>query len=366
MNNMQYAMRNLSVGDGDEIHLENISLDLPASGVVTIMGRTLAGKTTLLKVMAGLQAAKSGTFVQNNTDLLRVPAWKRRVGMVYQQFVNYPHLNVRDNIIFPLKRARISVSEIEKKLSYVSQLLGLEEYLERRPAELSGGQQQRVALARSLVKQTDLLLLDEPLVNLDYKLREQLRDEFRRIFAASGDRLVVYATTEPAEAMILHGQVIILHQGRVIQSGDYRDVYHFPANTIAAQVYNDPPMNLLEAEIGDAKIHVDGGLQLDIPEHFKVLAPGRYTLGIRAIDIDVGGGAQAPLALAEVNGSSSVFHLDLNGKSLVIERQGVHPLAAGTPVAFSPDTSRLYAFDAQSGACIVAPARKSVSGQVEN
>ncbi|VAW20659.1 Glycerol ABC transporter, ATP-binding protein GlpS [hydrothermal vent metagenome] len=363
MNNMHYAIRNLNVGAGDEIHLDNINIDLPASGVVTIMGRTLAGKTTLLKVMAGLQAASSGAFLQNGVDLLTIPAWKRRVGMVYQQFVNYPHLNVRDNISFPLKRAGFSAAEIEKKLAYVSELLGLNEYFDRRPAELSGGQQQRVALARSLVKETDLLLLDEPLVNLDYKLREQLRDEFRRIFAVSGDRLVVYATTDPAEAMILHGQVIILHEGKVIQSGDYRDVYHFPANTIAAQVYNDPPMNLLDGEIGDGKINVDGGLLLGIPPHLASLAPGRYVFGIRAIDIAPGGSLRAPLALAEVNGSTTVFHLDLAGKSLVIEQEGVYPLAVGAMVEFSPDISRIYAFDTLSGECIIAPARKSVSGQ---
>jgi len=363
MTNMHYAIRNLNVGVGDEIHLDGINIDLPASGVVTIMGRTLAGKTTLLKVMAGLQAATSGTFVQNDIDLLTIPAWKRRVGMVYQQFVNYPHLNVRQNISFPLKRARFSASEIERKLTYVSELLGLDEYLERRPLELSGGQQQRVALARSLVKETDLLLLDEPLVNLDYKLREQLRDEFRRIFADSGDRLVVYATTDPAEAMVLHGQVIILHQGRVIQSGDYRDVYHFPANTIAAQVYNDPPMNLLDGEIRDGQIHVSGGLQLAIPPHFVPLLPGHYVFGVRAMDIAVGGAAKAPLALAEVNGSSTIFHLDLAGKSLVIEQEGVYPLAVGATVEFSPNINRLYAFDALSGDCVMAPARKSVSGQ---
>ncbi|HHG90053.1 MAG TPA: ABC transporter ATP-binding protein [Devosia sp.] len=363
MGEMHYALRNLNVSLGDEIHLENINIDLPRSGVVTVMGRTLAGKTTLLKVMAGLQGARSGSFMQGETDLLKIPAWKRKVGMVYQQFVNYPHLDVRQNISFPLKRAKFPEAEISKKLSYVSELLGLEEYLDRRPAALSGGQQQRVALARSLVKETDLLLLDEPLVNLDYKLREQLRDEFRRIFAQSSDRLVVYATTDPAEAMILHGQVIILHEGKVIQSGDYRDVYHFPANVIAAEVYNDPPMNLLEGEVGEGQIHLADGLKLEIPAHLEKLGAGSYVFGIRAMDIAVGGNAKARLALAEVNGSSTIYHLNLAGSSLVIEREGVHPLGVGAPVAFSLDSNRLYVFDADSGEALVFPERNSVSGQ---
>ncbi len=360
---MHYTLRDLNVSFGEEVHLHNINIDLPQSGVVTIMGRTLAGKTTLLKVLAGLQGAQSGSFMQGQTDLLKIPAWKRKVGMVYQQFVNYPHLDVRQNISFPLKRAKLPEAEIAKKLTYVSELLGLEEYLDRRPAALSGGQQQRVALARSLVKETDLLLLDEPLVNLDYKLREQLREEFRRIFAQSSDRLVVYATTDPAEAMILHGQVIILHEGRVIQSGDYRDVYHFPANVIAAEVYNDPPMNLLKGEIGEGQIHLADGLKLKIPAHLKKLDAGAYVFGIRAMDIEVGGEATATLALAEVNGSSTIYHLNLTGSSLVIEREGVHPLAVDTPVAFSLNIDRLYVFDADSGDALVFPQRKSVSGQ---
>ncbi len=363
MSKKHYAMRNLNVALGGEIHLQNINIDLPQSGVVTIIGRTLAGKTTLLKVMAGLQGPQSGAFTQGETDLLKIPAWKRKVGMVYQQFVNYPHLDVRQNISFPLKRAKFSEADIARKLTYVTGLLGLEDYLDRRPAELSGGQQQRVALARSLVKETDLLLLDEPLVNLDYKLREQLREEFRRIFSQSADRLVVYATTDPAEAMILHGQVIIMHEGKVIQSGDYRDVYHFPANVIAAEVYNDPPMNLLSGEIEAGQIHLADGLKLEIPAHLKKLEAGTYVFGIRAMDIEVGGKSKATLALAEVNGSSTIYHLNLTGSSLVIEREGVHPLAVGTPVAFSFDTSRLYVFHALSGDALVFPARKSVSGQ---
>ncbi len=360
---MTYAIRNVTVADGKAIHLDGLNLELPASGVVTVIGRTLAGKTTFLKVLAGLQEVRSGSLVRDGADLLKVPAWKRRVGMVYQQFVNYPHLNVRDNITFPLKRAGSSASELEAKLSYVSELLGLQPYLERRPAALSGGQQQRVALARALVKDTDFLLLDEPLVNLDYKLREQLRDEFRRIFRDSKDRLVVYATTEPAEAMILQGHVIILHEGKVVQTGDYRDVYHYPANTSAASIFNDPPMNLLQGEIANGQVVIGPSFSTALPAHMGSLSPGGYVFGLRAVDMAIGGNFSATVALAEVNGSVTVLHLDLDGRNLVLEEEGVHVHRTGDRIGFSADCDRLYAFDAVSGRLIAAPRRKSVSGQ---
>ncbi len=361
---MGYAIQSLNVHINDEPHLIDINLELPNSGVVTIIGRTLAGKTTLLKVLAGLQEVSSGALMKNKKDLLNVPAWERRVGMVYQQFVNYPHLSVRENIVFPLRRAKLNATAIKEKLDYVSELLGLEEYLERNPSELSGGQQQRVALARSLVKDTDLLLLDEPLVNLDYKLREQLREEFRRLFKDSTDRLVVYATTEPAEAMILQGQVVVLHEGRVVQVGECSDVFHFPATTISAQVFNDPPMNLVDGEIADGRICIAESLHVDLPEHLGKLKPGKYTFGIRAMDVVLErDGANAPIILSEVNGSSTIVHLDLSGRSLVLETEGVHHFGETGDVHFSLDASRLYVFSDVEGELVVAPPRKSVLGE---
>lgn len=361
---MSYAIRNLNVQVDDEVHLQDINLDLPDAGVVTIVGRTLAGKTTFLKVLAGLQETRSGTLERDGKNLLDIPAWQRRVGMVYQQFVNYPHLNVRENIVFPLRRAKLDADTIAAKLEYASTLLGLTDYLDRNPSELSGGQQQRVALARSLVKDTDFLLLDEPLVNLDYKLREQLREEFRRLFKDSKDRLVVYATTEPQEAMILQGYVVILHEGRVVQTGNCSEVYHYPANTITAQIFSDPPMNLLDGEILADQIRIGKTLTLSIPEHLKKLDPERYVFGIRAMDMTLDGkAAMASLVLAEVNGSSTVLHLDMDGANLVLEIEGVHQFDDAQKVHFSLDASRIYAFDPKTGDLAAAPVRETVSSQ---
>jgi glycerol transport system ATP-binding protein len=276
--------------------------------------------------------------------------------MVYQQFVNYPHLSVRENIVFPLKRAGLPADTIARKLDYVVGLLGLEELLQRRPAELSGGQQQRVALARSLVKDTEFLLLDEPLVNLDYKLREQLRDELRRIFRESGDRLVVYATTDPLEAMIMQGQVILLHEGRLVQAGNYRDVYRGPATTTAAAIFNDPPMNFVRGEIADGHLGIGIGVDLDIPPHFRELPRGPYLFGIRASDIELGNnGIGARVALAEINGSTTVLHLELPFGDMVLLTEGVHPQAIGDQVTLNLPPGRFFAFDAVSQKLVAAP-----------
>jgi glycerol transport system ATP-binding protein len=352
---MTYLLDNLTVKQGSDIYLDGVTLSLPSAGVVTVIGRTLAGKTTLLKVLAGLIAPQSGSLTKDGADLLAIPAWRRRVGMVYQQFVNYPHLSVRDNIVFPLKRSGLKPAAVAEKLSYVTELLGLAPLLDRRPEELSGGQQQRVALARSLVKDTDFLLLDEPLVNLDYKLREQLRDEFRRIFHASENRLVVYSTTEPLEAMIMQGLVVVLHEGEVVQVGDYRDVYRRPANTTAATIFNDPPMNLFGGRIEAGQVKIGDETVLRMPGHFANLSDGKYIFGIRASEAVMGGIITGRVALAEINGSTTVLHLDMPFGNLVLEREGVALHAIGDGVSVTLPPARLFAFDADTRNLVAAP-----------
>ena len=164
--------------------------------------------------------------------------------MVYQQFINYPNLSVFENIASPLRIAGVATAEIKQRVAKVAALLKLENMLSRSPQELSGGQQQRTALARALVKEADLVLLDEPLANLDYKLREELREELPRIFSATGS-IFVYATTEPSEALLLGGNTASLHQGRISQFGPTIEVFSRPQNLITAQTLSDPPLNML-------------------------------------------------------------------------------------------------------------------------
>ena len=199
-----------------------------------ILGRTLAGKTSLLRIIAGLDRPTRGRVSVDGVDVTGVSVRKRSVAMVYQQFVNYPSMTVYKNIASPLKVAGVAPAEIDRRVRETAGMLHIDHLLERLPAELSGGQQQRTAIARALVKEAQVLLLDEPLVNLDYKLREDLRIELQEIFA-SRRSIVVYTTTEPSEALMLGGNIVVLDEGRILQTGETPTVYHNPATLKVAE-----------------------------------------------------------------------------------------------------------------------------------
>lgn len=207
-----------------------------------LLGTTLSGKTTLLRLMAGLEKPTTGEVWFDGSNVTGTPVQKRSVSMVYQQFINYPNFNVFDNIASPLKVAGVSKDEMRTRVQDIAALLKLDNYLKRSPAELSGGQQQRIAIARALVKNSRLVLLDEPLANLDYKLREELREEMPKLFEGSG-ATVVYTTTEPMEALMLGGHTATLKEGRVTQYLPTIDGYRQPANLDSAAVMSDPPVN---------------------------------------------------------------------------------------------------------------------------
>ncbi len=209
---MQLALENVSKKVGAEQHLYPLSLQLVPGTINVLLGATQAGKTTLMRLMAGLDRPSSGRVVANQVDVTGVSVRQRDLAMVYQQFINYPAFTVFDNIASPLRLRKVAEAEIRKRVTELAERLHISAYLQRLPAELSGGQQQRTALGRALIKGAQLLLLDEPLVNLDYKLREELRKDLTALFS-EGRTTVVYATTEPLEALQLGGLTAVLHQG---------------------------------------------------------------------------------------------------------------------------------------------------------
>ena len=202
---MPLELKNVTKRVGAEVYIHETNLVIEEGTFNILLGSTLAGKTTLMRLMAGIQTPTSGSILNDGKDVTGVPVQKRNVSMVYQQFINYPNFTVYENIASPLRVAGLEKTAIDKRVRSAADLLRLTPMLDRRPMELSGGQQQRTAIARAIVKDSDLILLDEPLANLDYKLREEMRDELPKLFIGR-KRMVVYATTEPTEALLVRGQ----------------------------------------------------------------------------------------------------------------------------------------------------------------
>lgn len=350
-------LRGIELRVAGRVHIHPTDITLAPRGINILLGPTLAGKTTLMRLMAGLLQPTAGELWSDGHDVTGVPVRSRGVAMVYQQFINYGHLNVFENIASPLRVARARRSEIKARVGRIAELLQLSPLLDRRPGELSGGQQQRTALARALVKDAGLVLLDEPLANLDYKLREALRDELPRIFA-DRDCTVVYATTEPAEALLLGGHTATIHEGRVTQFGVTAEVYRQPADLLAARAFSDPPINCAPVVKRGGQFELGEVTSWPAERGLAQLPDGPYTLGLRPHRVQPLGreaaGAirvQGRVAIAEINGSESIVHFDLHGLTWVSQSHGICGYDVGATAAFGLDVSHALYF-APDGRCV--------------
>ncbi len=356
---MSLVLENISRVAGTEQILHGLNLSVESGTLLTLLGPIRAGKTSLMRLMAGLDTPSTGRILQDSADVTRVDVRKRSVSMVYQQFINYPNFTVYKNIASPLVVAgQHDKKQRDKLVRDMAERLGLTPYLQRLPAELSGGQQQRCALARAMLKDSRLLLLDEPLVNLDYKLREDLRAEMKALFRG-GDRIVVYATTEPQEALMLGGRVCVMREGRVLQEGLALDVYRAPLDLETARLISDPPMNFFPGVIETSFLRLDGGAELLRPAEFSDLPPGRYTFGLHSAHLTLRPGPglcalPVLIDLAEINGSETLLHGQYGTLPVLLQAEGVHNAAIGSSAVFHFDPDRLYAFGA-SGTLARAP-----------
>ncbi len=349
---MALELKNVSKRVGGATHIHETSLVLEPGSFNVLLGTTLAGKTTLMQLIAGLDRPTSGEVWFGGRNVTGVPVQKRNVSMVYQQFINYANFTVYDNIASPLRVAGMSSSEIERRVNEAAELLRLSPMLRRKPSELSGGQQQRTAIARAIVKDSDMILLDEPLANLDYKLREELRDELPKLFAGR-NCIVVYATTEPSEALMFGGKTATLYEGAVTQFGPTSQIYRNPNTLTSARVFSDPPINVAEVRKVDGDIILGERVRWKAGKAAKALADGPYTIAIRPHHITPvnGGRAQATIAgrvlVAELSGSDSVIHFDMNGQTWVSQSHGIHPFTVGSTAELYVDVDRSYFFDAK-------------------
>jgi glycerol transport system ATP-binding protein len=351
-------LRNVAKIVGGEYHIRPTGLELQRGTLNVLLGPTLSGKTSLMRLMAGLDRPSEGSVHFDGVDVTNMPVQKRSVAMVYQQFINYPALSVYENIASPMRIAGRDAKIIDRDVRKVAELLKLTPYLDRTPLNLSGGQQQRTALARAIAKNAKLVLLDEPLANLDYKLREELREELPKIFAASG-AIFVYATTEPSEALLLGGNTATLNEGAVTQFGRTVDVYRRPADLTTARIFADPPLNTIELVRSGAAFLLEGQPVIPVPAHLAGVREGPVTLAFHPHHLflnPVNGRTTALRArtqVSEITGSESFIHLDFAGRKWVMLAHGIHDIEQDRVIEVHLDTRHLMAFDQSGGRAIV-------------
>lgn len=332
---------------GAEMHISDASLNLERGSLNVLLGPTLSGKTSLMRLMAGLDVPTGGDIRVNGASVVGKPVRQRNVAMVYQQFINYPAFTVYENIASPLRLAGMDKKSIDAKVREAADILKLTDYLDRTPLNLSGGQQQRTAIARALVKGAELVLLDEPLANLDYKLREELRVELPRIFAESG-AVFVYATTEPHEALLLGGKTATLSQGCITQFDETINVYNQPADLTTAQTFADPPLNEASVTCNEGLLHYSaqpfGSIERDLQD-------GKYTVAMRSHHVSLQPSDTYTVKIAaivgtsEITGSETFIHVATRQDQWVLLIHGIHRVEAGEAIDVYLNPKKFYVFD---------------------
>lgn len=346
---------------GGDYHIHPTDLALERGTLNVLLGPTLSGKTSLMRLMAGLDQPTSGTIHFDGVDVTGMRVQDRRVAMVYQQFINYPAMTVYENIASPMRIAGKDSATTDREVRRAADLLKLTPYLDRTPLNLSGGQQQRTALARAIVKNASLVLLDEPLANLDYKLREELREELPKIFAESG-AIFVYATTEPSEALLLGGNTATLSKGRIAQFGPTIDVYRKPADLLTARTFADPPLNSIEVVKSGSTFRVGEQDVLAAPFHLAGISDGPMTIAFHPHHLSLSppsaGAASlsARTLISEIAGSESFIHVEFADARWVMLVHGIHDIEPDQTIEFFLDTRHLMAF---------GPDGRSIHGQTD-
>ncbi|ESW79077.1 ABC transporter ATP-binding protein [Mesorhizobium sp. LSJC268A00] len=352
-------LRNVTKMVGAVEHIRDVSLTLQHGSLNVLLGPTLSGKTSLMRLMAGLDVPTTGSVWFDGQNVTGMPVQQRKIAMVYQQFINYPAMTVYENIASPLRVAGNDQAKIDKEVRNAAGLLKLTPYLDRTPLSLSGGQQQRTALARAIVKNASLVLLDEPLANLDYKLREELRAELPKIFAAAGT-IFVYATTEPHEALLLGGNTATLSEGRITQFGPTIDVFRKPIDLVTAKTFADPPLNTIVLAKKGPDFLLEGGVKLPVPAELAGISDANYTIGFQPhhLSLERPNAAAVPVrakvTITEITGSESFIHLDFADARWVMLTHGIRDFEPDAEIEVFIDPRHIMVFDS-NGSAVAAP-----------
>lgn len=336
--------------------VDRLNLKIEAGEFLVLLGPSGCGKTTTLRMLAGLEEASSGDIFIGETCVNQVAPRDRDVAMVFQSYALYPHMTVEENIAYPLRVRKVPRAEIPARVRKVTDLLGIAELLQRKPKELSGGQRQRVALARAIVRQPRVYLMDEPLSNLDAKLRLHMRGELKRLQYELGTT-TLYVTHDQAEAMTLAHRVAVMQGGRVRQLDTPLNIYERPANKFVAGFLGSPSMNFLEGQIdaGERRfVNHEISLSLETLALSQLQEGQRVTLGVRPEAVRVSpqqfeGGIPASVYVTEALGNETFVFLNLGREKIIARSDPALQLDIGTKVWFSFDTQALHFFDPVTG-----------------
>jgi multiple sugar transport system ATP-binding protein len=364
------ALRKLTKRYGDVEVVRGIDLEIADREFIALVGPSGCGKSTTLRMIAGLEEISDGDVLIGGEIVNDLPPRSRNISMVFQSYALYPHMSVRENMGFSLKVAKRPVEEIARRVAEAASILHLEPLLDRRPSQLSGGQRQRVAMGRAIVRHPEVFLFDEPLSNLDAKLRNEMRTEIKKLHAKVR-ATVIYVTHDQVEAMTLADRIVIMRDGHIEQVGTPDDVFRRPATRFVAGFIGSPPMNLVDASVADGNIVFANGDRLPLPPAFakSVAAGQKVVFGLRPDDLyPTGHGLHSghPSAvharemmvnLTEPLGNETLVFLDFAGREWVSRMLNPRPLAAGASLPVSFDLSHAHLFDASSG---VALAREEV------
>ncbi len=353
---MKVKFDNVTKRFGDRAVVDRLSLAIDEGEFVVLLGPSGCGKTTTLRMLAGLEEATAGDILIGDERVNDVPAQHRDIAMVFQSYALYPHMTVADNIAYPLRVRKTTKDEISRRVRRVAEMLEIDAHLTSRPRELSGGERQRVALARAIVREPRVYLMDEPLSNLDARLRVQMRGELKRLQHELGTT-TVYVTHDQAEAMTLAHRVAVLSGGRLQQFDTPMNIYRRPANRFVAGFVGTPGMNFIEGRVDShtATFISDGvALTLDEQQLQRLKQRARVTLGIRPEDVQVAvaehdGWLRAVVYVTELMGNETLCFLRLGQQQLIARAPADFRAEMGTPVCARLDLSKAEFFDAESG-----------------
>ncbi len=336
--------------------IHGVDIEIKDGEFIVIVGPSGCGKSTLLRMIAGLEAITDGTIGIGERVVNDVEPRDRDIAMVFQNYALYPHMSVFENISYGLRIRGMSKADIQKRVDRAAEILQLQPYLQRRPRELSGGQRQRVAMGRAIVREPSVFLFDEPLSNLDAKLRVQMRLEIKRLHQQLGVTSI-YVTHDQVEAMTLADRLIVMNQGRAEQIGSPIEVYRDPATNFVGGFIGSPPMNFVPCKVASGEAVLDDGTKLSLPEKLRGTPTGEYTLGIRPEHMQAataGQTAQITLVVdvAEELGADTLLHGKIAGTDVVARLPSTAGYHDNSRPALVLDMAQAHLFDRQSGRAI--------------